>query len=101
MDSSGASCRRRPHLPWHVALLAIGGAVSSAFAGHAIQLSNVPSDRTGVTFEHYDGDLDLYVANYVQFSYDKHVPRTKRGYPVYGSPVDQVITVTESALARP
>jgi len=33
-----------------------------------------------------DGDLDLYVANYVDFSYDKHVLRTERGYPAYAGP---------------
>ena len=35
-----------------------------------------------------DGDLDLYVANYVKFAFDQHRPRTKRGIPVYGSPLD-------------
>lgn len=35
-----------------------------------------------------DGDLDLYVANYVQFDFDGHVARTRKGYPVYGSPRD-------------
>lgn len=35
-----------------------------------------------------DGDLDLYVANYIKFSYDKHVSRTIKGYPVYGGPRD-------------
>ena len=35
-----------------------------------------------------DGHLDLYVANYVMFSHNRHVPRTKQGYPIYGSPVD-------------
>jgi hypothetical protein len=35
-----------------------------------------------------DGDLDLYVANYVKFTHENHVPRTKLGYPIYGSPVD-------------
>ncbi len=35
-----------------------------------------------------DGDLDLYVANYVRFSYDKHVMRTKRGFPISPSPRD-------------
>ncbi len=33
-----------------------------------------------------DGDLDLYVANYVDFSYDKHVPKTYDGFPVYAGP---------------
>ncbi|MCA9184102.1 MAG: CRTAC1 family protein [Pirellulaceae bacterium] len=35
-----------------------------------------------------DGDLDLYVANYVKFSYKSHVPRSKQGYAIYGSPAD-------------
>ena len=33
-----------------------------------------------------DGDLDLYVANYVQFSYDKHRCGTCKGFPVYLGP---------------
>jgi hypothetical protein len=33
-----------------------------------------------------DGDLDLYVANYLDFSYDKHVTKTTRGVPVYANP---------------
>jgi hypothetical protein len=33
-----------------------------------------------------DGDLDLFVANYVQFSYDKHVIQTMRGFPIYLGP---------------
>ena len=35
-----------------------------------------------------DGDLDLYVANYLKFSYDQRVVRTMHGYGVYGSPLD-------------
>ena len=35
-----------------------------------------------------DGDLDLYAANYIEFSRNKHVPRTQRGVPIYGSPID-------------
>ena len=35
-----------------------------------------------------DGDLDLFAANYVQFTAAHHVARTKRGYPIYGSPSD-------------
>lgn len=35
-----------------------------------------------------DGDLDLYVSNYIKFSYDKHVVRTRQGYPIYASPRD-------------
>ena len=33
-----------------------------------------------------DGDLDLYVANYLEFSYDIHVTKTTRGVPVYANP---------------
>jgi hypothetical protein len=33
-----------------------------------------------------DGDLDLYVANYLKFSYDKHVCDTIKGFPVYAGP---------------
>jgi hypothetical protein len=33
-----------------------------------------------------DGDLDLYVSNYLDFSYDKHVPILRRGFPVYATP---------------
>ena len=33
-----------------------------------------------------DGDLDLYVSNYLDFSYDKHVPIMQRGFPVYATP---------------
>jgi len=35
-----------------------------------------------------DGDLDLYVANYLKFSYDTRVDRTSQGYAVYASPLD-------------
>jgi len=35
-----------------------------------------------------DGDLDLYVGNYIKFSFDKHVPRTKQGLPYSGGPLD-------------
>ncbi len=35
-----------------------------------------------------DGDLDLYVANYVKFSNDRHILRTKHGYPEYQSPLE-------------
>ena len=35
-----------------------------------------------------DGDLDLYVANYIKFSYDRHILRTKQGYPEYQSPLE-------------
>ncbi len=33
-----------------------------------------------------DGDLDLYVANYLEFSRELHVAKTVRGVPVYESP---------------
>ena len=35
-----------------------------------------------------DGDLDLYVSNYVQFTYDKAIKPTRAGYRIYGSPRD-------------
>ncbi len=35
-----------------------------------------------------DGDLDLYVANYVKYSFDQDVSRTTRGYRVYAGPRD-------------
>jgi len=34
-----------------------------------------------------DGDLDLYVSNYVVFSYETYVERRVRGVPVYPSPM--------------
>jgi hypothetical protein len=33
-----------------------------------------------------DGDLDLYVARYFEFSYDKHVTTSTLGMPVYANP---------------
>jgi len=35
-----------------------------------------------------DGDLDLFVSNYIKFSYELHVLRTKWGYPIYPSPAE-------------
>jgi hypothetical protein len=35
-----------------------------------------------------DGDLDLYVANYVDFNYENHVLREVEGYPQYAGPRD-------------
>lgn len=35
-----------------------------------------------------NGQLDLYVANYVKFTYDNHVERTFDGYPEYAGPKD-------------
>lgn len=33
-----------------------------------------------------DGDLDLYVANYVKFTYETHIVHAKDGFPQYVSP---------------
>jgi hypothetical protein len=33
-----------------------------------------------------DGDLDLYVSNYLDFSYEKHVSTADKGFPVYANP---------------
>lgn len=33
-----------------------------------------------------DGDTDLFVANYLTFSFAQHVPRTFRGMPIYRGP---------------
>ena len=33
-----------------------------------------------------DGDLDLFVSHYLEFSYDKHVTTTTMGVPVYANP---------------
>ncbi|MHC4745433.1 MAG: FG-GAP repeat domain-containing protein, partial [Planctomycetota bacterium] len=35
-----------------------------------------------------DGDLDLFVSNYLKFSPATHVPHSKRGFPQYGTPLD-------------
>ena len=35
-----------------------------------------------------DGDLDLYVANYVKFTYDTHLVHFAQGYPEYAGPRD-------------
>jgi enediyne biosynthesis protein E4 len=35
-----------------------------------------------------NGNLDLYVASYVKFSYDNHVPHVFMGVPSYASPMD-------------
>ena len=44
----------------------------------------------GVCFLDIDNDshLDLYVANYTNFSYETHVTRTQLGIPIYPGPVD-------------
>lgn len=33
-----------------------------------------------------DGDLDLYVSSYLEFSYDVHVTKKQQGVPVYANP---------------
>ena len=35
-----------------------------------------------------DGDLDLFVANYLGFTYDKHVQLTSQGISIYAGPSD-------------
>lgn len=35
-----------------------------------------------------DGDLDLYVANYVDFTYENHIVRSVDGFPEYAGPKD-------------
>jgi len=35
-----------------------------------------------------DGDLDLFVSNYIRFAYDKHITRTRMGFRIYPSPRD-------------
>jgi len=39
-----------------------------------------------------DGDLDLYVANYVRFTYDTHLVQESHGFPVYAGPMDYAPT---------
>ncbi|MHC4462318.1 MAG: CRTAC1 family protein [Planctomycetota bacterium] len=35
-----------------------------------------------------DGDLDLFVANYLNFTYQNHLMRTSKGIPKYAGPMD-------------
>ncbi len=35
-----------------------------------------------------DGDLDLFVSNYLEFSQTLHRPHTMKGFPQYGTPLD-------------
>lgn len=35
-----------------------------------------------------DGDLDLFVANYLDFTYENHLMRTSKGIPKYAGPMD-------------
>lgn len=37
-----------------------------------------------------DGHLDLYTANYTDFSFDTHVTRMRLGVPIYPGPIDYV-----------
>jgi len=39
-----------------------------------------------------DGDLDLYVANYIDFTYDNHRNAQLNGFPVYAGPMDYAPT---------
>lgn len=45
-----------------------------------------------------DGDLDLFVANYLEFSYEAVGPATRRGVPVYPAP--ELFSAVPSALFR-
>ena len=45
-----------------------------------------------------DGDLDLYVSSYTEYSRDTHVPSAPHGYPVYPGP--SLYTSTYEALFR-
>lgn len=45
-----------------------------------------------------DGDLDLYVSSYTEYSRDRHVPSAPHGYPVYPGP--SLYTSTYEALFR-
>ncbi len=35
-----------------------------------------------------DGDLDLFVSNYLDFTYENHLMRTSKGIPMYAGPMD-------------
>jgi hypothetical protein len=35
-----------------------------------------------------DGDLDLFIANYLKFTYQNHLMRTSKGIPKYAGPMD-------------
>lgn len=56
----------------------------------AAGVANASRVGAGASFLDYDadGDLDLFVANYVHFAYEKHIRRTRQGYPTFASPRD-------------
>ncbi|MBN1845908.1 MAG: CRTAC1 family protein [Sedimentisphaerales bacterium] len=45
-----------------------------------------------------DADLDLFVANYLDFTYENHLMRTEKGFPKYAGPMD--FPPTPNALFR-
>lgn len=56
----------------------------------AAGLSDGDTMGAGASFLDIDADglLDLYVGNYVQFSYDKHVTHSRQGYVEFAGPRD-------------